>query len=240
MAGSRTIPGRCTGGTIANLFSGPHAGFGRTPLLRVYIVLPLFIKFRLPASDAQLDTVNKSSNLYLQIVRLFNKKCKVNTSFSITVISPTLSTSLSRLSTSSLFPLYFPLSTSLSLLTYPLPHSSLSTSSLLKRTQYAPKHAPKHAPNHELPLVSTHAQHAPNHAPKSQHHSHHLPYLINNSLSISKHIFSLSPFLPRLLLSHLPSTFSTSHCPFLVILLSAREYTSIGWFCGHYNLLLSI
>ena len=74
----------------------------------------------------------------------------------------------------------------------------------------------------------------------TQYHSHHLPYLINNSLGISKHIFSLSPFLSRLLLSPLPSTFSTSHCPFLAILLSAREYTSISWFCGHYNLLLSI
>ena len=74
----------------------------------------------------------------------------------------------------------------------------------------------------------------------TQYHSHHLPYLINNFLSISKHIFSLSPFLPRLLPSPLPSTFSTSHCPFLVIILSAREYTSISCFCGHYNLLLSI
>ena len=35
MAGSRTILGRCTGGTIANLLSGPHAGFGRAPLPRV-------------------------------------------------------------------------------------------------------------------------------------------------------------------------------------------------------------
>ena len=76
----------------------------------------------------------------------------------------------------------------------------------------------------------------------TQYHSHHLPYLINNlsHQSISKHIFSLSPFLPRLLLSPLPSTFLTSHCPFLAILLNAREYTSISWFCGHYNLLLSI
>ena len=50
----------------------------------------------------------------------------------------------------------------------------------------------------------------------TQYHSHHLPYLINNSLSISKHIFSLNPFFPRLLLSPLSSTFSTSHCLFLV------------------------
>ena len=75
---------------------------------------------------------------------------------------------------------------------------------------------------------------------RTKRHSHHSSYLINNSLSISKHIFSLSSLLPRLSLSPLPSTFSTSHCPLLVILLSAREYTSVSWFCGHYNLLLSI
>ena len=74
----------------------------------------------------------------------------------------------------------------------------------------------------------------------TQCHSHHLPYLVNNFLNISRHIFSLSPFLPRLPLFPLPSTFSTSDCPFLVILLSAREYTSISWFCVNFNLLLSI
>ena len=62
----------------------------------------------------------------------------------------------------------------------------------------------------------------------TQNHSHHLPYLVNNSVSISKHIFSLSPFLPRLLLSPLPSTFSTGQYPFLVIVLCAREYTNIS------------
>ena len=56
---------------------------------------------------------------------------------------------------------------------------------------------------------------------------------------LKTHLFTLS-FLPGLLLSLLPFTFSTSHCSFLVILLSAREYASISWFCGHYNLLLSI
>ena len=48
-----------------------------------------------------------------------------------------------------------------------------------------------------------------------------LPYIIKNFLSISRHIFSLSSFLPRLLLSTSTSAFSTSHCPFLVICLSA-------------------
>ena len=62
---------------------------------------------------------------------------------------------------------------------------------------------------------------------QTQCHSHHLPCLINNFLSISRHISALSPFIPMLLLSPLPSTFSTSHCPFLVIVLSAREYTSV-------------
>ena len=47
-------------------------------------------------------------------------------------------------------------------------------------------------------------------------------------------------FLRRLLLSSLPSTFSTSHCPFLLILSSSQEYTSVSWFYGHYNLLVSI
>ena len=75
-AGSRTIPGRCTGGRIANLFSEPHAGFGRTPLLRFAALLLSLIKFRLLASDSQLNRVNKSSNLYLQIVRLFNNITK--------------------------------------------------------------------------------------------------------------------------------------------------------------------
>ena len=51
---------------------------------------------------------------------------------------------------------------------------------------------------------------------------------------------SLYPFLPRLLLSPLPSTSLTSHCPFLLILSSAWEYTRISWFYRHYNLLLSI
>ena len=63
----------------------------------------------------------------------------------------------------------------------------------------------------------------------TQCHSHHLPYLINKT---SQDIFSLSPFLPRLLLTPLASTFPNSQCPFFVILSSAREYTSISWFMG--------
>ena len=74
----------------------------------------------------------------------------------------------------------------------------------------------------------------------SQCYSHHVPYLINNFLCISRHIFSLFPFLPRFPLFPPPSTFSTSHCPFPVTLSSVREYTSVSWFCGHYNLLLYI
>ena len=44
----------------------------------------------------------------------------------------------------------------------------------------------------------------------TQWHFHYLPYLIN---SISRHIFSLSPFLPRLLLSPLPIPCNFIECP---------------------------
>ena len=81
----------------------------------------------------------------------------------------------------------------------------------------------------------------PPHALSHQQFLKHLKTTFHYLLSfISKHIFSLSPFLSRHLLSPLLSTFSTSHCPFLANLLSAQKYTSISWFCGHYNLLLFI
>ena len=124
-----------------------------------------FIKFRFLSSDAQLDTVNKSSYLYLQIVRLFNTYTKKSTSFSITVISPTLSTSsLSPLHffalsspIPSLFHLYFlslpsllPLNTQtrteprapIGLYTHP--NTYRTTSSLW--SVHGPKHAQNHAP----------------------------------------------------------------------------------------------
>ena len=80
------------------------------------------------------------------------------------------------------------------------------------------------------------------HSPQmlTQCHSHHFPYLNNIFLSISRHIFSFSPFLPRLLLYPSPSTFLTSHCPFFSNLSSARKHTSVSWFCGHCTLSLSI
>ena len=45
-----------------------------SPVSTVFLLL--FVKFRLPASDAQLNTVNKSSNLYFQIVRWSNDNVK--------------------------------------------------------------------------------------------------------------------------------------------------------------------
>ena len=59
-------PSRCTGGTIANYSRGLTLDSGGLPSPVSTVFLLLFVKFRLPASDAQLKTVNKSSNLYLQ------------------------------------------------------------------------------------------------------------------------------------------------------------------------------
>ena len=73
----------------------------------------------------------------------------------------------------------------------------------------------------------------------AQCHSRHLPYLINNFLSIPRHLFTLSfpPLAPSITLL---STFSTSCCDFLEIWLRAREYTNVSWFYEQFNLLLYI
>ena len=84
---------------------------------------------------------------------------------------------------------------------------------------------------HSLPTEATRANPVP-FLPLALSHQKFLNHLKTSFHSLLSFLCSFYP------LCHLP--FSTSHCPFLVVLLSAGEYTSISWFCGHYNLLLSI
>ena len=68
----------------------------------------------------------------------------------------------------------------------------------------------------------------------TQCHSHHLPYLMSNFLSILIYLFTLSfpllaPSIPSL------STFSTSHCQFLFNAVECSRIYQRQLVSGHYN-----